>query len=100
MRGAAPARCQNSSHDRELGPEYEGGTDLSGGQRQRLAVAPALCRDADLLILDEPTSALDARAEHTLLAELRAMRRTRCLSRTGWRTSPRRTGSWCSVRGE
>jgi ATP-binding cassette subfamily B protein len=65
--------------DRELGPEYEGGTDLSGGQQQRLAVARALYRDADLLILDEPTSALDARAEHTLLAELRAMRRTTIL---------------------
>ncbi|MBX6723911.1 MAG: ABC transporter ATP-binding protein, partial [Dactylosporangium sp.] len=65
--------------DRMLGPEHEGGTDLSGGQQQRLAIARALYRDADLLILDEPMSALDARAEHTLLAELRTMRRTTVL---------------------
>ncbi|MER7003295.1 ABC transporter ATP-binding protein [Dactylosporangium sp. NPDC000555] len=65
--------------ERIIGPEYEGGTDLSGGQAQRLAVARALYRGADLLILDEPTSALDARAEHTLLSELRAHRCTTVL---------------------
>ena len=62
-----------------LGPEHEGGTALSGGQQQRLAIARALYRDADLLILDEPTSALDARAENGLLAGLREAGRTTIL---------------------
>ncbi|MFD0580507.1 ABC transporter ATP-binding protein [Dactylosporangium darangshiense] len=64
---------------RLIGPEHEGGTALSGGQEQRLAIARAMYRGADLLILDEPTSSLDARAEHGLLAHLRRAGRTTIL---------------------
>jgi len=45
----------------------ENGKNISGGQRQRIAIARALYKDADLVILDEPFNELDARSEHSLL---------------------------------
>src|SRR5258705_8365703 len=44
----------------------ERGTRLSGGQPQRIAIAPALLRDAPILILDETTRALDTGSERLL----------------------------------
>ncbi len=41
----------------------EHGTELSGGESQKLAIARALYKDANMVILDEPTAALDALAE-------------------------------------
>jgi len=41
----------------------DGGVDLSGGQKQKIAIARALYKDGNVVILDEPTSALDALAE-------------------------------------
>jgi len=53
--------------DTLLGP---GGINLSGGQKQRIALAQALVRDPEFLILDESTSALDYQSEEKILNAL------------------------------
>ncbi len=52
----------------------ERGVTLSGGQRQRLALARALLRDPEVLILDDALSAVDTGTEKMILEELRRRR--------------------------
>ena len=46
-----------------LGKLFDGGHELSIGEWQKVALARAVLRDSQILILDEPTSAMDAKAE-------------------------------------
>ena len=48
----------------------DNGVEFSGGEGQKLAMARAIYKDADMLILDEPSSALDAIAEYELFSRL------------------------------
>lgn len=48
----------------------ERGVNLSEGQKQRLALARALIKDPDILILDEPTTALDRIVEQSIFDAL------------------------------
>lgn len=55
----------------------EKGVTLSGGQKQRLAIARAVLRDPDILILDDSLSAVDAQTEKRILDHIRERREGR-----------------------
>ncbi|OMD36697.1 hypothetical protein BSK56_31995 [Paenibacillus borealis] len=53
-----------------LGNYIHYGVDFSGGQWQKTALARALYRHSDILVLDEPTASLDSRSEMEVFKEL------------------------------
>ena len=61
-------------YDTIIGP---GGSNLSGGQRQRLALARAILRDPEILILDEATSQIDIESEQLIHQALEQFAKSR-----------------------
>lgn len=58
-------------YETRLGRWFEEGHELSIGEWQKIALARALVRDAQIVVMDEPTSALDAEAEYELFNKFR-----------------------------
>ena len=52
---------------------------FSGGQRQRIAIARALYRDTDILILDESTNALDLKTEAKIIKNLHQIKKNKII---------------------
>ena len=48
----------------------DNGIEFSGGEGQKLAMAKAIYKNSDVLILDEPTSSLDPISEYSLFSKL------------------------------
>jgi ATP-binding cassette subfamily B protein len=57
----------------------ERGITLSGGQKQRIALARAIMKPCDLLVLDDPLSAVDHETERFLIGQIYGFQHSRSL---------------------
>lgn len=72
--------------DKEIGDDLDiqmgnwfGGKELSKGQWQRIAIARAIIRDSDVLVLDEPTAALDPVMEREIFRLIKKISKQKIL---------------------
>ncbi len=75
----------------------ERGINLSGGQKQRAAIARALARDPQIVLLDDALSAVDTGTEAAILQGLREELTGRTALITSHRVSAVRDASWIVV---
>lgn len=57
----------------------ENGTAISGGQRQRIALARALYKEFELLVMDEATAALDMETEKAVIDAIRQVKENKTM---------------------
>jgi ATP-binding cassette subfamily B multidrug efflux pump len=82
-------------------PVGDRGSNFSVGERQLIALARALYRDPEILVLDEATSSMDSESEALVQRPSRAPSRGAppSSSRTGCPPSAAPTRSWCFTAG-
>lgn len=57
----------------------ENGISISGGQRQRIALARALYKEPEILVMDEATAALDVETEKAVIDSIRMVKKNKTL---------------------